>query len=206
MPNAVRIIRIPGTPTVPLRKLKTFGIHDLFGRANNPASLGTSDDNKTWLAWRGVWGILDGAAYVSDLSANGQKIAVAQSYASDGRIEAQFSAIDAAGDGSAGIILRGQDINNHLIANNAGGGKLRLWKRVNGAAVAIADGPAAVGIIGSGDVLSVEMNGPSIRVYKNGGLAIDVANAPEFAAATLHGPALNAAGTRVTRFDFTAAV
>ncbi len=200
MATAVRIYKLPGLPTRSLRKVQRLGFRDDFERPDSDTTLGTTLDGKAWVPLRGVWGIASGNAKLVSNSASGTPAVVVDALSSDGVFTAEWSVRDG-GDVAGGLILRAQDVNNHLFINSSGGGNLRLWKRVGGTATEIKTATTG-GTILAGSIVRVVLNGSSIKVYLNNALVIDATDST-FATATRHGLAINTGyASRIARATF----
>lgn len=200
MATAVRIYKLPGLPTRPLRKVQRLGFRDEFERIDSDTTLGSTIDGKAWVPLRGVWGIAGGNAKLVSNSASGTPAVVVDALTADGIFTAEWAVRDG-GDVAGGLVIRVLDVNNHLFLNSSGSGQLRLWKRVNGTATEIKTATTG-GVIQSGSIVRVVLNGSSIKVYLNNVLVIDATDST-FIGATRHGLAINTGYvSRIARATF----
>lgn len=158
-------------------------VTDTFNRADNASSMGNADTGQMWVPNSGTWGISANRAYETGV-AGVQATTVVDSGMSDCYVEVTLTTFD-----DTGLCFRSTDDNNYFLTNGS-----TLFRKQGG----VYGGIGGIGGILSGDVLKVELNGSSIKVYVNGSLALSVTDTFN-QTATKHGLRKN--GTDVARFD-----
>jgi hypothetical protein len=156
----------------------TPGFLDMFDRADSATTLGTTDDGKTWVPLNSsTWGITSNAAYCPTPGSNG--FAVVETGAANGILTATMSV---ASD-FAGLCFRVFDASNMLLVQRFGS-EVRIRKLAGGVGSTIATTSGQSWA--NGDVLSVELNGSSVIVMKNGIVMLSQA-ITDFQSNTNHG-------------------
>jgi hypothetical protein len=169
----------------------TIIVQDSFNRADS-ASLGTAETGQTWVYSNKPYGIRSNQAY---LHLNGttsfDSVAYIDSGISDGKITWTIATYQAS---NSRLIFRYVDFGNHL-AIEPRANDIRIYKRVANTTTTVGTFPHSSA---SGDVISVELTGSTVKVSVNGTLKTTVTIA-ELITATKHGMFAN--NTEVVRYD-----
>lgn len=165
-------------------------VSDTFDRADNATTLGNAETGQTWL-YTGVWGIDTNAAEMQ--SGSGTVLhSYVESGISDGTVSVKFLELN----NENRLVFRLQDATNYLTVH-ARASDYAIKKVVSGTTTTlqtIAQQPVA------GDIVKVELNGSTVKVFVNG---VEIASRTEttFQAATKHGFATYGGVSPKTRFD-----
>ena len=160
-------------------------VTDSFNRADNASTMGNTDTGQTWVPNSGTWGISSNRAYESASAPGGQRTTVVDSGMSDCNVQVTFTTYD-----DTGLCFRSTDDNNHFLNNTS-----ELFRKQSGGYTSLGYFSST---FGSGDVMKVELNGTSIKVYRNGSLVLSATSSFN-QTATKHGLRKNGAST--SRFD-----
>lgn len=170
-----------------------LSITDSFTRADNAASLGTTETGaKAWTALNGTWGILSNQAYLASLTTDG--VAVIDAGVADCTVSMTVRTTA----GNQGIAFRGVDASNHWRAVFLGT-NLYLQKKVATVNTDAPGSPVAV-TPADGDVLSVVLSGANITVKVNGVTKYAITDA-QFQTATKHGLCQSGTGATSYKYD-----
>lgn len=172
------------------------GVSDTFNRADNASSLGTADTGQVWSALQGTWGISTKQAYRTSTVDSDQ--AILASGLVNAKTTATLGVVGA--NGEFGVTVRCDGANNHYLAIviNSGGTALALYKRVAGTYTQLGSN-AAVANWTTGDTISVEAVGTTIRGFRNG---VSVISQTDSSLASGTGAGIRAGGTATTaRWD-----
>lgn len=131
--------------------------YDSFQRADNPASLGTSDSGVTWTTLAGTFGILAGQAYNPSGALSHATVDLGMS---DCAVRWTLPTEQTA----SAVLIRCTNVNN-LYYLRVNGGAYTLSKIVAGVFTQLVTGTLQSH---SGDTLTVVCNGPKITWYVNG--------------------------------------
>lgn len=198
-PYAVREIKVPKARWLPTPLVSdgfsAWGSSDGLGHAEGIAGgIGSGGNGKAWTANVGTWSASGGVAAASALS-GGVAVATVDSGKADGIVTAKLTR----SAGTAGIVLRWVDANNHVQARHTGT-NAQLVKVVAGTPTTLVDA-AATYVAGAEIRLVVE--GQTFRLFYNNasvGTEQTIADAA-LASATLVG--LRSTDTANTFDDFT---
>lgn len=164
-------IVVPGTFTTPgLPELGIRGVVDTFSRGNLSTLGSTENPVRPWVidSANAVGGIVAGTAYLERTAENGNAIALAESFTSDGYVEMTVVTFTNIWQTDFGLAFRASGLSNHWrLAWNYGLDTWRVAVAVNGTtetAALLPDVPPLT----SGDVLGVQMDGPAMQFFING--------------------------------------
>jgi hypothetical protein len=162
------------------------GVTDSFNRADNAASLGSTNTGQSWVALNGTWGIQSNQAYLSAAGV-GENIAYVDTGKSDGTCSAIITlSVDAHWRMTARVI----DAANFLVLVITAS-SLTLYRVTAGGGTQI----AAVSSISVnvGDRLGIQMVGSSVSIVKNGSV-MATATETQGQSSTKHGLEADALG------------
>ncbi|MBI2039871.1 S8 family serine peptidase [Candidatus Microgenomates bacterium] len=179
---------------------------DTFTRANNPESLGTTEvGGKTWTTLSGRWGIDNNQAYTSDSC---QDIIPGYSVVDWGKSDGILQVKLTTNPQGTRIPFRLSDTDNlyYVLTEPRFPGDVPaygLWKKVKPQGQPFALETFLTRSSGitpaDGDIIKLQLNGSSIKVYANGNLIIDVSD--NALSGTKYGLGYFACGSPVSHFD-----
>lgn len=174
-------------------------VRDSFERPDSPTGLGATETGQTWTAETGVWGIADGAAYVSTPNQEGGKrsVAVVDLGGANGSVEATARGMAP----GWGLVFRYQGPFNYWMLQAAPQyGTYNLQKVVDGKVVPVTPGGLGFAAVEDGARVRVDFNGATITVSVNGTPLRAVQDA-DLATGTKVGLVVPAAGASTARWD-----
>lgn len=174
-------------------------VRDSFERPDSTTELGAAETGQGWTAETGVWGISDGAAYVSTPNQEGGKrsVAVVDLGGANGSVEATARGMAP----GWGLVFRYQGPFNYWMLQAAPQyGTYNLQKVVDGKVVPVTPGGLGFAAVEDGARVRVDFNAATITVSVNG-TPLRAVQDVDLAGGTKVGLVVPAAGASTARWD-----
>jgi hypothetical protein len=174
-----------------LQKANKIIVFDGFNRANNALTLGNADTGQSWSEEAGIWGVIDGTAYIATPSAGNNFAVIDVSPYDNYIIRGKFAVNTAEGR----ILFRYLNADNRLNITRISQA-YTLYKTIDGVYTAIGSNAKTPK---DNDIVEVRLNDGNIKVLINGELIIDIEEST-FQSVTKCGISGNL-NNRTVRFD-----
>lgn len=189
--------------TTPNNTADTATIADDFARPDSTSSLGTAATGQSWESASGVWGIIDGEAYVAtpNTEGGGRSIALVDLGSGDGSVSATASTIA----NGWGLVFRYLGpLSYWMLQASTDFSTYNLQKVVGGEVVSVTQGGIGLTTVTDGTRVGVQFHGRTIGIMLDD-LVVKVFEDSDLQNATQVGMVVSQPGASTARWsDFTA--